>query len=525
MTLLFRMVVEDDRDNLLDSATGSVTTWLKQKNYIAELPPVGQRVATDSLEMSTDEVEDDHVAVRRHTVSEDQATGRWTTTVTAMTTPDGRGWLWVDLERVSDDPWGKAPDVAIPGLVRTLLMNGTAHVGTTPLPAEAIIVSTGSVEALVKVLQDPERAVPVVVLSRDYVASTLINRQRADTLTRELRGVAPVYVLEGSATSELNSVLGPGLHVIGGAVRTYLPGMAHAGPLLRRHRVLGSSHLRADLSGAARLVAEPLRRQALATSPPAMYRTHGRLLLRRNGSSVDEDALLIDLLAAEQATVDARIDAAELQEALDWQALAEADTERTLDQAMARLRWLESLLAEQGQHVQGESAPEQDRVKISGFEDVLSASKTHLNRIVLGDVAGGALALDQYPQAESWARKAWRALMALDQYAENSAKGWSGDFRAWCVTPPAAAASVPVSWVSLRESDSVDNNPKYRDARTLTVPNEADPDGQVYMPAHIKIVEGGRPAPRIHFHDDSSGPTGKIYVGHLGPHLPNDQTN
>jgi hypothetical protein len=29
----------------------------------------------------------------------------------------------------------------------------------------------------------------------------------------------------------------------------------------------------------------------------------------------------------------------------------------------------------------------------------------------------------------------------------------------------------------------------------------------------------------MHFHDDTNGATGKIYVGHLGPHLPNYQTN
>jgi hypothetical protein len=45
------------------------------------------------------------------------------------------------------------------------------------------------------------------------------------------------------------------------------------------------------------------------------------------------------------------------------------------------------------------------------------------------------------------------------------------------------------------------------------------------MEAHIRIGSGKPPAPRMHFHDDTSGSTGKIYVGHLGPHLPNYQTN
>ena len=526
MSLQYRMIVEDEPKALLAEATGSFAGWLKRRNDRLEPPPPGERLVVQGLEISTDEVEDEHLSLRRHALAEDLNNGRWTTTLTAITTPAKQGWLWVDLEWVCDDPWGKAPEVAAPALVRALLARGTAHVGTTPLPAAPIAVSSEAVDALVQVLQDPTRAVPVVVLSRDHVVPPAVNLRRAEALTRELLGVAPVYVLEGSATSEFNNKLDAGLHVVGGAARTYLPGVGHGGSLMRRHRVLGGSRLREDLRGAAQLLAEPLRRQALATRPPAAYRDHGRLLLRRLGSDVDEDALLNDLLAAEQTAEEARGEAKQLREDLEWQAIADADTERTLDQAQARLRWLESLLAEQGRHVQGEATPDQNDVEITGFEDVLTAAASRLTHVELGNVDSGALALDQYPQAESWARKSWRTLVALDEYAGARAGGWSGDFRAWCIEPAdSSTAVVPVGWVALRESDSVNDNPKYRDARTLPVPTSLDDGGHIYMPAHVKIVEGGRPAPRLHFHDDTSGATKKIYVGHLGPHLPNDQTN
>lgn len=526
MSLQYRMVVENDPEGLLTAATDTFASWLSRRDDAPELPPVGQRTLAGSMEVSSDQAEDERVSLRRHAVSEDLANGRWTTTLTAITTPSGEGWLWTDLEWVSDDPYGRAPKVAAPGLVRMLLARGTAHVGATPMPAEPIAVPSGEVGALVEVLHDPSRAVPVVVLSRDHVASTALNRHRAQALSRELLGVAPVYMLEGSATSELNAALAAGLHVVGGAVRTYLPGMGYHDPLTqRRHRVLGGSRLRDDLTTSVRLVTEPLRRQALATRPPATYRDHGRLLLRRLGSAVDEDALLNDVLEAEQAAEEARREAEQLREDLEWQALSDADTERTLDQVQARLRWLESLLAEQGRYVQGEATPGHGGTDISGFEDVLNAAG-QLKHIVLGKVDDGALTLDQYPQAESWARKSWRALVALDEYAEARSQGWPGDFRAWCVAPAEVnSAVVPVTWVALSESDSVDNNPKYRDARIFSVPGNVAETGQVYMAAHVKIVEGGRPAPRLHFHDDTAGETGRIYVGHLGPHLPNDQTN
>ena len=79
---------------------------------------------------------------------------------------------------------------------------------------------------------------------------------------------------------------------------------------------------------------------------------------------------------------------------------------------------------------------------------------------------------------------------------------------------------IPVTWVALKESETTDSTPKLRAARTFVVPATVDPAGQAYMAAHIKIQQGGVPCPRIHFHDDAGGPTGKVYVGYIGDHLP-----
>ncbi|GAA1636990.1 hypothetical protein [Actinoplanes couchii] len=43
---------------------------------------------------------------------------------------------------------------------------------------------------------------------------------------------------------------------------------------------------------------------------------------------------------------------------------------------------------------------------------------------------------------------------------------------------------------------------------------------KLHRPAHLKIQQGGSPCPRIHFHDDSGGTTGRIHVGYVGDHLP-----
>lgn len=45
------------------------------------------------------------------------------------------------------------------------------------------------------------------------------------------------------------------------------------------------------------------------------------------------------------------------------------------------------------------------------------------------------------------------------------------------------------------------------------------------MESHIKLRPVGYPAPRLYFHDDSAGTTGKVWIGYLGEHLPNTRTN
>ena len=498
------MIVEHSGAALLEASTASFQDWLTTKDAELCLPSPGHRLVTPGRELTNQAAHDETVSVRRHSLSEDLGTGRWTTTLTAITTPGGGGWLWVDLEWVCDDPWSAAPKVSLPGVVKSLLNNGEGHVGATPMPADAICVNSTGVPELLDIINDRERSIPVVVLSRDHLASTAVNRRRAETLTRELRGIAPVYLLEDGANSDLTAGLGVGMHVVGGAARTYLPGVDDPAAGSRRHRVLGGSRLRANAAQAARLLAEPLRRRALATRPPDAYREHARPLLRQLGAGLDEEALLKDLLAAEQTIEGLRDEAVHLRDEVAWQALADADTERTLEQSQARVRWLESLLGEQGHHIQGEPTPTTDDIDIDGFEDVLEAAASHLRRVALGAVDDGALALDQYPQAEAWARKAWRALTALNEFAQARSDGWQGDFRAWCSSPATSTSAViPTGWVALRESDSVNANPKYREARTFPVPDSVDQHGNVYMPAHIKLIAGGRPAPRLHFHDDT----------------------
>jgi hypothetical protein len=254
-----------------------------------------------------------------------------------------------------------------------------------------------------------------------------------------------------------------------------------------------------------------------------LYRTYGRALLQ-SGDSDTEAFLLSELDSNERELEALRSESALLRERLEWQAALDDDTEHELDQAQARVRWLESELDSHDVHLAGATVPEVFNVtEVSSFED-LQIGALDLKRISMGQFDAGAAALDAFPEAPAWSRKAWRALVALDAYAAQRVAGdWEGDFYSWCKSTPAGQPIVSEKWIALSEDDRVNREAKFYGPRTFDVPTGVDASGRIYMPAHIKIVEGGRPAPRIHFFDDTIGATGMIHVGYIGPHLPNGQ--
>ena len=81
------------------------------------------------------------------------------------------------------------------------------------------------------------------------------------------------------------------------------------------------------------------------------------------------------------------------------------------------------------------------------------------------------------------------------------------------------------SLLALKESASTDSNKKFRKERTFEVPREADPTGEIYMPAHMKLPGNYPIKPRIHFTLDTLSTVGKIYIGYVGPHLTTLGTN
>jgi hypothetical protein len=158
------------------------------------------------------------------------------------------------------------------------------------------------------------------------------------------------------------------------------------------------------------------------------------------------------------------------------------------------------------------------------FAELLDWVDRHLPRVAYTGDIGSPLSLDSSPESSTWVRISWEALRALQAYAERKAEhGFAGDFRAWCVSPPSSDdAIISPGKVRMDESDTVHSRARWRQERVFRVPPEADPDGRVFMGAHIAIGASGsgRVDPRLYFHDGVLK-TGQIYVGYIGRHLTN----
>ena len=151
--------------------------------------------------------------------------------------------------------------------------------------------------------------------------------------------------------------------------------------------------------------------------------------------------------------------------------------------------------------------------------EALMAAQELLPFLVISAAEDGCKALDAQQKRGIWGKKVWTALRALNEYCRAKADGrFSGDLMKYREDPPEGAIPL-LSEYSGKESEPTTNNPGLRKLRTFPVPTTVDPSGKIYMEQHVKVDRGGQSAPRVCIYDDSGGPSQRIYVGYIGPHL------
>lgn len=145
-----------------------------------------------------------------------------------------------------------------------------------------------------------------------------------------------------------------------------------------------------------------------------------------------------------------------------------------------------------------------------------------LERVVFTGDVDVTQDLDRHGNRRLWAGKTWEALLVLEDYARiRIVEAFSRDVSGYLFDTPAGCRTFSANRHAALESDTVQQNPRYRAARQLRVPADVDPSEQTFMGAHFKIAQARSVSPRMHYLDDTAK-TGQIYVGYIGPHLPTD---
>lgn len=519
---------------LLDTVDKEFRSWTKEPPRHLDLDG-SDEARTSTADAKIDRPDSNqHGSIRRFVVHEDNDETRWITTVIAIVEKDAaEGWVWVDVESVSTAYYSRI-EVAAPRLVRNLLdVLPSSRRGPVKLRRKEFKLGPREMHEFASLLVDPERDLPLVVFSPESRGNPSFTIERAQKAAGTLSGIAQVHLLVPDGEDQFREVMGSELGVWSGACRVYMPGIDLAEPVSWHHRYFLSRSMGDKPVDAGLIVARHLSPRVARQRAPKSYVRLRNLLDVDQGRQIEElwadnDRLEDELAKAHESHEGAAAEAHSLAEQLD-------QLQRDNNRAWATYHQLWAAVDAAGVREDVESKLSPDASADAEplpeapdkSEDIPALAKRHLRFVVIHpDACEGLSRLDDQREGQVWANAAWRALVALDQYAQQ-AQEFNGGFYTWC-----AESGSPYAWpikkLTMKESDSVRDNPKYYEPRVRRVDTAVHPKGRMYMEAHIKVAEGGGPLiPRIHFVDDTGRSTKKIHVGFFGPHdlVPNPSAN
>ena len=526
MSVQYRAVWQDDRSDLIDTGRAVFQEWINGKNIELEVPDVGV-INNNSYEVRVDYVSEDNIEALRITLDETPDKQRWTTIVNWIIYGTN-GWVWIDIEWVSDSI-SNQPLVSAPRLTSMLLdlrISSTCYLNLGPQPLR--VESEADVDDLIKIIFDHNRSIPVVVFSVDQSLYPTRYTKRVENVARRLAGCADIRILTKQTQDQFDKLMAHiYMSVFDGAVRIYLPDIDAYDPQPWKHRYIRSRHLPDDPLKASDLIVKRILPRIVTHRPPEIYDTTVRRLLAGQNRDWQELALDQDIVISELKE-EIRILRSELQKQKDevWIAFETADdSEKEIDILKNSINKLENRLRMSNINPDViEQAGETIDPPSSCMEAIERAQA--LEHIVIHpDAAQDIDRMDQNEHFALWGKRIYRHLQSLDAYSGAKASGFKGSFWDWCQNS-GNMHTVPPKFIAMKESESVRKNQSQITKRFLPIDKAVDPRGRIKMEAHLKPIEGGgMQIPRIYFHDDTLGNTGKVHIGFIGPHMPNKSAN
>jgi hypothetical protein len=219
-------------------------------------------------------------------------------------------------------------------------------------------------------------------------------------------------------------------------------------------------------------------------------------------------------------------EARELNEALDDEQIERVIAEQELDKRLDENRWLRGRAKEVGDYeaAHGSVPGEWLTTYPESFSDLLTR-RDDLGEggVVLTCNHDKALEIDAIDSLDACVHTAWDALLVLIDYLKARRAGsFEGNVEHFIRSTPDGYRQIAPGKHAASESKATMT--QFGEDRVFPVPPEADPAGRALMHAHFKLGRIGMFSPRLYYLDYWTR-TGKVYVGYIGAHLRNTQTN
>lgn len=195
-----------------------------------------------------------------------------------------------------------------------------------------------------------------------------------------------------------------------------------------------------------------------------------------------------------------------------------------LDDREAKIRWLESRLKSAGDYeALYATVPDEffaDRP--ATFDDLLSRIEKIACLEFTGDPSHVA-ELNSIDTNNAALRVAWDATLTMIDYAKARAEGaWDGSLDQYLKNTPSGFRTFPTGKFAHTETSATMT--QHGAERRMPVPTSFRASGFAVMKAHFKLAQIGMTSPRMYVLDaHPSVPC--LFIGYLGPHLTNTQTN
>lgn len=446
--------------------------------------------------------------------------GNWITSITAIWTPENNV-LWADVR--TELPMSQVGIVKAPSIVRALLLSGgEPQIGRDSIEVQPREVDDqNSLDELLTGLADEDRVIPYMVYRVGVDSERKLSIQRATRASETLAGLAQVFVVDETSVRYLNGVLPEALRLDEVGARLFMPNALANAFDMKLTYFVSSSDLGDDQKQLGRMM---LSRIGMTSQWPEIPVTWG--LLKRECDNVRTGLL------EEAKSKGASIHTGSIPRPVDPAATSAEEIERLRaeidywqdevlnvaivaeDQSHNAQRLLDLLVT----RLTDVGDVEQGRFQRQSISDTIAATRHHSRYIEIPETAEQSIeVLEASASSVVWAADLSRLFASMERYGHAIAKGkFNGNYLSWCQF----AGDYSDQKIAMNESESTLADPQLRVTRVFAISKEVESSGMKLMVAHAKIQpKGGSQIPRVFFHDDTKGATGKMHIGFVGPHF------